>query len=275
MSAFDLNDAAPQSGFDDLIPNGAIVLVEGRLRRGGATVDKFDHPEDQGAFKASQSSDVVMADWEFTVQAGKYARRKIWQTMVVEGGQVNEKGESKGWVITKSTLRAMVDSALGLNPKDESDAAKQKRNIPYFTALEYYNNRGDNSGIVFVAKIGVEKGQNGYPDRNKITSVVTPDKKEWQTVIQGGEILPQSAGGFGPAGFGAAPGFGQAPAAAPTAAPGFAPQGGFVAQPNAAPASAPVAAPAQPAPVAPGFVPAGPVAGAQTAGPAAMPAWAR
>lgn len=246
MSAFDLNDAAPQSDFGDIIPNGAIVKLCGRLRPGGEG--------DEGLLKASQSSDAMMLDWEFTVVEGTYARRKFWSFMTVSGGNLNERGESKGWVITKSTLRAMVDSACGLNPKDESNEAKARRNIPGFGALD---------GIVFVAKIGVEKGQNGYADKNKIQTVITPDKKEWQTVWNGQEILPGAvSGGFGaPGGFGSpAGGF----AAAPTQAPGF------VAQPAAAPMT-------QPAHVAPGFQPAGPVAttGMPGAAPAAGPDWAR
>lgn len=249
MSAFDLNDAAPQAEFGDIIPNGAIVKLCGRLRPGGQG--------DEGVLKASNSSDAMMLDWEFTVVEGKFARRKFWSFMTVSGGNLNERGESKGWVITKSTLRAMVDSALGLNPKDESPEAKAKRNIPGFTALD---------GIIFVAKIGVEKGQNGYADKNKIATVVTPDKAEWKTVmVDGQDIIPAVAGGgFGGAGgFGApaggfggapaqAPGFGATPAAAPTAAP--AP----VAQPTVAPGFQPAA----------GFQPAGAVAGA-------VPKWAQ
>ncbi len=39
------------------------------------------------------------------------------------------KASPKGWNISKSAFRAMVDSALGLDPQDESPAAKQKRVI--------------------------------------------------------------------------------------------------------------------------------------------------
>ena len=56
---------------------------------------------------------------------GPYARRKFWQNFTVAGGKVDEKGQSKGWNIAKSAFRAMIDSALGLNPKDESAAAKR------------------------------------------------------------------------------------------------------------------------------------------------------
>ena len=48
---------------------------------------------------------------------GPYARRKFWQNFTVAGGKVDEKGQSKGWNISKSAFRAMIDSALGLEPE--------------------------------------------------------------------------------------------------------------------------------------------------------------
>ena len=173
---YDLNDAEPQRG--GLIDPCYTKLI-GTLRPGGTNGPA---PGDQGLLKASKQtgSDVRMLDWEFTVVEGPNARRKFWQTMVVSGGEVDEKGQSKGWNITKSTLRAMIDSALGLNPKDESEAARQRRQLPCFSAL---------SGITFVAKIGVKKDKDGkFPDQNILAHVVTPDEKEWQAVMSGQEV---------------------------------------------------------------------------------------
>jgi hypothetical protein len=73
-------------------------------------------PMDGGLLKASQSSDARMLDCEFTVVEGPYARRKFWQNFTVAGGKLDEKGQSKGWNISKSAFRAMIDSALGLDP---------------------------------------------------------------------------------------------------------------------------------------------------------------
>ena len=58
---------------------------------------------------------------------GPYARRKFWQMFTVSGGKLDDKGVSIGWKISKSTFRAMIDSALGLDPKDMSEATKAKR----------------------------------------------------------------------------------------------------------------------------------------------------
>ena len=88
-----------------------------------------------------------MLDCEFTVAEGPHARRKFWQMFTVPGGKVDENGVSIGWKISKSTFRAMIDSALGLDPQDMSEAAKAKRILRGFADL---------SGITFVAKIKVE-----------------------------------------------------------------------------------------------------------------------
>ena len=91
-----------------------------------------------------------MLDCEFTVIEGPYARRKFWQMFTVSGGKVDEKGDSKGWNISKSTFRAMIDSALGLDPKDKSAAAKAEAHPPGLAELD---------GIVFVARIMVEPSE--------------------------------------------------------------------------------------------------------------------
>ena len=96
-----------------------------------------------------------MLDAEFTVTEGPHIRRKFWQTFTVSGGKVDENGVSIGARITKSTLRAMIDSALGLDPEDMSEATKAKRVLRGFADL---------SGITFVAKIKVEyERQPGLP----------------------------------------------------------------------------------------------------------------
>ena len=115
---YDLNDAQPQMApIGELIPDGTFAKVKLTIRPGGLNGSTA---MDAGLLKASQSSDAKMLDCEFTVIEGQYARRKFWQNFTVAGGKLDEKGQSKGWNISKSTFRAMVDSALGLDPKDEA-----------------------------------------------------------------------------------------------------------------------------------------------------------
>ena len=84
-------------------------------------------PMDAKLLKASDKSDALMLNCEMTLMDGPYARRKFWQNFTVAGGKRDEKGESIGWNIAKSSFRAMIDSAVGLDPKDESPAARNKR----------------------------------------------------------------------------------------------------------------------------------------------------
>ena len=119
---FDMNDAEPQ-GTGELIPNGTFAKVTMTIRRGGSDGES---EIDRGLLKESNSpgSDVKSLDTEFTVTEGPYARRKFWQLFTVSGGKVDDNGVSIGWKISKNTFRAMIDSGLGLDPKDMSEAAK-------------------------------------------------------------------------------------------------------------------------------------------------------
>ncbi len=174
----DMNDAEPQRT-GELIPDGTFAKVTMTIRPGG-----IDGPNetDRGLLKASTSSDVLLLDCEFTVTEGPHARRKFWQMFTVAGGKVDEHGVSIGWRISKSTFRAMIDSALGLDPNDMSEAAKQKRIL---------RGLADLNGIVFVAKIRVEPSDNpAYRDQNRLDRVVLPSEKEWKAVMEGREVAP-------------------------------------------------------------------------------------
>lgn len=155
---YDLNDAQPQMPpIGELIPDGTFAKLKMTIRPGGLNGSMA---MDAGLLKASQSSDAKMLDCEFTVMAGPYIRRKFWQMFTVAGGKLDEKGQSKGWNISKSAFRAMVDSALGLDSKDESQAAKQKRVIQGLKQLD---------GIVFAGRIMVEPASNPqYKDQNRL-----------------------------------------------------------------------------------------------------------
>ena len=151
------------------------------IRRGG--VDGQDEI-DRGLLKASTTpgSDVLSLDGELTVTEGKLVRRKFWHAFTVSGGKVDEKGASIGWNITKRTIRSMIDSALGLDPDDNSDDAKAKRRLRGLADLD---------GITFVAKITVEPSTDPrYPDKNKLDRPVLPNEKEWRAVMDGEEVAP-------------------------------------------------------------------------------------
>ena len=177
---YDLNDAQPQMApLGELIPDGTFAKVKMTIRPGGVNGST---PADAGLLKASQTSDARMLDCEFTIVSGPYARRKFWQNFTVAGGKLDEKGQSKGWNISKSAFRAMVDSALGLNPKDMSDAAKAKRVLQGLKQLD---------GITFAARIMVEPASDPkYRDQNRLANVVLPDEAQYAAVMKGEAVDP-------------------------------------------------------------------------------------
>jgi hypothetical protein len=178
---YDLNDAQPQMGpIGELIHDGTFAKIKLATRPGGVNGAV---PMDAGLLKASNSSDAKMLDCEFTVIEGPFARRKFWQNFTVAGGKVDEKGQSKGWNISKSAFRAMVDSALGLDPKDMSPAVKQKRLIQGLKQLD---------GIVFAARIMIEPATSPqYSDSNKLANVVLPGEPQYAAIMRGESVPPE------------------------------------------------------------------------------------
>jgi len=178
--SFDMNDAEPQKN-GELIQDGTFAKVTMTLRPGGTD---GQGEIDRGLLKASAApgSDVLMLDAEFTLVEGPQARRKFWQMFTVAGGKLDEQGQSIGWKISKSSLRAMIDSALGLDPHDMSEAAKAKRIL---------RGLGDLNGITFVAKIKVEASDDPrYAPSNKLDRVVVPNEPEWRKVMDGEVLAP-------------------------------------------------------------------------------------
>lgn len=188
----DFNTAGPQQSFE-LIPANTIVSLVMVIKPGGVG--------DGGWFTASKNSDVQMLNCEFTVTEGPYAKRRIFQYMVVSGGKQDDKGNSIAGNISRNTLRAMLESARNIMPDDMNDTAVAKRRLAGWQ---------DFHGLCFIAKIGIEKGKDGYQDKNKILTVITPDMKEYSPVPQ---VMASS-----PAPSSSAPAWGQASAPPPPAA---------------------------------------------------------
>lgn len=161
--AYDFNSASEQRS-GELIPDGTIVPVHLTIRPGNSG--------EGGWLKRSKAGDSMALDCEFTVTEGPHAKRKFWSLFTMEG---TTEGHQKAADISASRIRAILESAYSVRPDDESDAAKSKRRL---------NSWGDLDGIRFVAKVGIEKGKDGYKDKNTLSEVITPDRKQWAKVEQ-------------------------------------------------------------------------------------------
>lgn len=202
---YDMNDAGPQMPpAGDLIPDGTFAKLRMTIRPGGTNGAV---PMDAGLLRASRSGDIKQLDCEFTVIEGSFARRKFWQMFTVAGGKLDDKGQSKGWNISKASFRAMIDSALGLDPKDESPGARQKRVIQGLKQLD---------GIVFAARVMVEPSSDPqYKDSNKLANVVVPGGPSYTAIMRGESVAaePINARPRKPAASAQAPGWNASPPA--------------------------------------------------------------
>jgi len=175
---YDFNGAETQRE-NSLIPDGTIAVVHLTVRPGNAG--------EGGWLKRSKTGDSQALDCEFTVVDGQYAKRKFWSLFTVEG---TTDGHAKAAEISASRLRGILESARGIRPDDESEGAKNARRVTTW---------GDFDGLRFVAKIGIEKGKDGYKDKNSLVAVITPDKKDWVKVEQVAKTVQTLAQAAAPA----------------------------------------------------------------------------
>lgn len=175
MTFFDFNSAAEQSSYD-LIPKGTVVRVRMTIKPGG-----YDDPSQGwtgGYATRSMTTGSVYLNCEFVVLDGPFARRKMWSLI----GLYSAKGAE--WTnMGRTFIKAILNSARGINPSDNSPAAQNARRISGFADLE---------GIEFVGKVDWEKDQNGQ-DKCVIKSAVAPDHKEYAAHMNGSAPAAPSA----------------------------------------------------------------------------------
>jgi hypothetical protein len=176
---YDYTEAPPPRDFE-LIPHGTIATLNLHIRPGGAGED--------GILKRSKDGGCEMLDCELTVVDGPHKGRKFWQNWVLAG---TTDGHVQAADISRGTLKAIIDSALGIEPNDKSAQARASRTI----SLKQFES------MRFIAKIGVEKGRarndgsgENWPDKNILAGVITPDRKEWHRVEQPPESPPFDGG---------------------------------------------------------------------------------
>jgi hypothetical protein len=163
-----LNNVAPAE-YDntplELMPDGTIARGIVKLTGGDTELPEF------GAgsfFKSSQSTSAKWLPIEVTIVGGDFDKRKVWHNIFVDGDKLSERGVPVAKEIGLRTLKSMIDSAFNLSSKDDSPQAQAARNL---------NGVSDLNGVSICFAIGVEKGTNGYADKNKIKYVLTADSK--------------------------------------------------------------------------------------------------
>ena len=178
---YDYTDAPPPRDITELIPRDIIATFVFHIRSGGVGED--------GMLTRTQKGDAEMLVCEFTIADGTHRGRKIFDHLLLEG---TTSGHAQAIEISRSKLRAILDSALGFKPDDVSPQARAARTV----SLKQFE------GMTFIGKIGIEKGKpkndgtgENWPDKNILAGVITPDKRDWHPLEQS----PPFNGGGAPA----------------------------------------------------------------------------
>jgi hypothetical protein len=180
----DFNAADGQRDFD-LIPSDTIATLAIKVRGGGAGSD--------GTLRRSKDGRSEGLDLEFIVVDGKFAKRKLWALLTLQG---ETEGHAEAGRIASSLLRAILESARGVRPDDQSEEAKQQRRLGSYLELD---------GLRFVGRVGIEPARNGYSPKNRLASVITPDMQTWQKPDQSAAPAPAAKPTQPPSGGGVIP----------------------------------------------------------------------
>ena len=167
---FNFNEADDQQDEFGLIPDKTIAKIIMIIKS-----------NEEDALTQSKTSEAKFLDCEFTVLSGKFENRKFWQNMMVSGGKKDKNDKSISGNITRSTLRAILESSRNIKPDDASKNAVAARQVSNFW---------DFNEMEFVGKIKIKKAKknSGYDDKNELAVVITPDKSEYQIIMSGGEV---------------------------------------------------------------------------------------
>lgn len=175
MSWRDFNTADDQNSYD-LIPKGTLARVRMTIRPGGFSDETQGWTG--GYATLGKNTDSVYLDAEFVILEGKYAKRKVWSLI----GLYSPKGPDWGNQ-GRAFIKGILNSSRRLNPKDNSPEAQTRRRIGGFQELD---------GVEFVAKIDIEHGDRG--DKNVIKLAITPDHKDYATLMSGSGYAAPAAG---------------------------------------------------------------------------------
>jgi hypothetical protein len=161
----DFNNAQQQQQGTNLIPENTIAKARLTLKPGNDSSDPF--------LTQSKGGDSCYLNCEFVILEGQYAKRKVFDRIGIKG--------TDRWInIGKARIRAIIESAKNINPKDMSEAAMTARKI---------NSFGELDGLEAIIKVGIEHDRNGvYQDKNKVLMVITPDNKLYSTYMTNDNI---------------------------------------------------------------------------------------
>jgi hypothetical protein len=171
---FDYSTPPPASALN-LIPKDTVALVQLSINAGGVGED--------GMLTSSRDGACSMLAYSAAVIDGPYAGRKIFGQWIVEGAP--EKYEENVWR-SRKVLKRILLSAFNFSSSDNSPEVKARLTVGYQAF----------HGLKFIARIGIEKGNDVWPDKNSVIGAVTRDQRDWPGPVP--EAPPFNGGGPSP-----------------------------------------------------------------------------
>jgi len=172
---YDFNNVKPD--IRENIPAGIPLYLQMNYTPGGAGPSGILTASKPSAENPTPDTKYLKA--EFTVLRGPYKGRKFWSNLTLEGGQVDEKGNSKARAIAMQTLFNIIASAHGLKREDPSADATAIR--AQYSDLKKFN------GVRFFSLSSLSKPQKGYPEKNELGghwNILTVDSSKFPTEAQ-------------------------------------------------------------------------------------------
>lgn len=173
MTGMDFSGAPTQQFGNDgeLIPNGTLAW---------ATVHVRPHNIDQALVVVPSKKNEAngFLDLELTIEDGQHARRKVWDRVGVRG---NEQWIAAGM----AAIRHMLEAGRGAGPNNRQ-AYVLGAQYPQGSELGFM----ELDGLRVAIRVGIEKGKDGYDDKNKIARYLSPNPdsdtaKDFQRLIAG------------------------------------------------------------------------------------------
>src|SRR5215467_12461052 len=118
MCPYDYTEAPPPRDTMELIPRDTIATLIFHIRPGNVGED--------GVLTRSQDGGCEMLVAELTSVDGPYKGRKIFERWILEG---TTDGHEQAAKISRSTLRAILDSALGRKPAPPARSASSSSRV--------------------------------------------------------------------------------------------------------------------------------------------------
>lgn len=162
------------------VPAGSRVLLEMEIM-------KPRNESQQMPFVAVSSKKLYMLWVELKVVSGTYEGVKWRENWLLPEGQQRVQltpGQKTGCRISFSRMRAIIEAARRIKPKDNSPQASSRRQI---------NSWLDMNGMRFPARVGIDDDGREYNGKiyfdNTLAAVVTPEKDEYEELMHGGEFI--------------------------------------------------------------------------------------